>query len=189
MAALYANWKRLRHIRLDGVNYDIGVKERQDGRFSVAWVCLACCEQGPPAPAAETFEQAIAFAYFGLRTHHGLMHGNTRPNLTIKELLESPNIANDPDCGTSCRRQAAYEKVKAAFAELCGVPANACSDDNQTNGSKRSIKPTATECRDWSEIAFNFDEALEAYAIEVGKHTKDLRNSNKTPSPTGRGPG
>jgi len=176
MAALYAIWKRLRHVLLDGVNYDIGVKEREDGRFSVAWVCLACCEQGPPAPAAETFERAIAFAYVGLRAHHGLMHGDTRRKLAIKELLESCDVVDRDDFAASDRRHAAYERLKAAFAELCGPPANVrgCSADAEANCSKSADNSMTSEPRDWSKIAFDFDEALEEYSIEVAKQTKEL---------------
>jgi hypothetical protein len=74
MGALYAIWKRLGHTRLDGVNYDICVRERSDGRYSVTWVCLSCCEQGPLSPSAESVEQGIAFAHIGLQAHHSLFH-------------------------------------------------------------------------------------------------------------------
>ena len=177
MAALCANWNQLRHVRIDRANYDIGVKQREDGRFSVAWVCLTCCEQGPPAPAAETFERAIAFAYIGLRAHHALMHADTRRNLAINGLLESRDVVEVGDFAASDRRQTAYERVKVAFAELCTPHTKVLDSDPQDNGSKNADNSSFPEHRDWSEIAFEFDEALEAYSNEVGRHAKELSKS------------
>jgi hypothetical protein len=84
MGELYATWRPLSHLSLDGVSYDIGVKERRDGRFSVGWVCLNCCEQGPLLPSSETLAGATAFAEAGLRAHHALVHGVAQADRGIK---------------------------------------------------------------------------------------------------------
>ena len=76
MPARNATWKRIRHLKLDGVSYDIGVRLREDGRYLVSWVCLECFEQGPLSPAADTIEHALEFAEVSLHLHHGVAHSD-----------------------------------------------------------------------------------------------------------------
>jgi hypothetical protein len=60
-------------LRLDGVNYEIAVEERQN-RYSSTWICKACPEQ-----AAARFDSAdrlevVERAKANLIAHHTLVH-------------------------------------------------------------------------------------------------------------------
>jgi hypothetical protein len=186
MAALYAIWKRLRQVRLDGVNYDIGVKEGEDGRFSVAWVCMQCCEQGPPAPAAETLELAIEFAHIGLRAHHGFFHRDAN--------YRSPVIGSPaPSCEIEQvnwddfeHRHAAHTRTAEVFAKLCTAYERARLNSRQASQSDADYQSLSAACEEWNAAACEFREALEAYAKEVRKradHSGNGELKNGRPKP------
>jgi hypothetical protein len=172
MAVLYAFWKRLSHLRLDGVHYDVCGKERDDGRFTVAWVCLACCEQGPPIPAARTLEEAVSFAHIGLRAHHGLVHAKPRV----------PDAGSVPDPSGLCRdvvaeekdgRQTAYEQVCAAWEKLCAAHAKMCSS-NEYRSCTNVPEDLAAAYGDWNASTCNFDKALQAYSAELSRRANAI---------------
>jgi hypothetical protein len=174
MAALYAIWKPLSRVQLGGVNYAIGVKQREDGRFSVAWVCLKCCEQGPPAPATETLERAVAFAQIGLRAHHGFFHrdaklvaGSNGPSGTIGALAFS-------ECRPPEHRHAAYECARAVFKRLCSAHAKLRLGGVDFSRFKNSDNSHAATSRDWKAVACEFREALDAYSRELSKRPDQL---------------
>jgi hypothetical protein len=64
-------------MEIDGVTYDICIS-RRGAFFRAAWVCADCCEQGAWAPVSATADQASDLAQIGLRTHHCLVHQNSR---------------------------------------------------------------------------------------------------------------
>jgi hypothetical protein len=117
MAGLYAIWKPIGHVNLDGVQYDIAVKQRQDGRFAVAWVCLGCCEQGTLLPGAASFDHAMAFADVAVRAHHALVHAfvNSEPDADEEPTCTPMNH----DCGTSPGRNSLRALMSIAFKKLC----------------------------------------------------------------------
>jgi hypothetical protein len=172
MAALYAIWKRLSHLRIDGVHYDVCGKEREDGRFTVAWVCLSCCEQGPPIPAVETLEQAVTFARIGLRAHHGLVHRPLR-NLATKAASARTSDGLQNAVSDQPSRRAAYDQLRAAFEKLC--TANSKVRDCQTHRDDRNgIEAIAVASRGWNECASDFNAALSAYTAEVKKRAQAI---------------
>jgi hypothetical protein len=165
MAGLYAIWKRLSHLRLDGVYYDVCGKVREDGRFTVAWVCLACCEQGPPIPAAKTLEQAVSLAHVGLRAHHGLVH--SRRIVTTGGRAFSDGGPHE-ESGKKDSGPTAYEQFCAAWEKLCTAHARICSpapDQSCTNTREHR----AAAYRDWIASSRNFDATLQAYAAELSR--------------------
>src|SRR5688572_6114536 len=166
MAALYSIWKRLSHLRLDGVHYDICGKEREDGRFTVAWVCLLCCEQGPPIPAAETSEQAVSFAYIGLRAHHELVHSKLGDTLA-DDGRATPSCDRSQDgSGMQPGRVAAFKQLRVTFEKLCSANAKLHSCKGHGTESNSASKEIAAACLDWNQSACDFDAALEAYSME-----------------------
>jgi hypothetical protein len=174
MAAVYAIWKRLGQVRLDGVNYDIGARQREDGRLFVSWVCMACCDQGPPTPALENTEQAIAFAKIGLHAHHALFH---RPPATAFE----PNRQAHATCESSeasCKelhsRQAAFAHAKAMFDELHGVFSQMREGRAQSHEFNASSKAFLQACRDWADVARVYQNELDAYSEELARRAAEL---------------
>jgi hypothetical protein len=183
MAALYAIWKRLSHVRLDDVHYDICGKEREDGRITVAWVCLACCEQGPPIPAGETLERAVSFAYIGLRAHHGLVHGRMcdcdGDGLTPYANGRSPDVSRK-----RARNGTTYSELCAAFEKLCTANAMVHSCKGHEAGSTTTAEEFATARREWTESACNFDAALQAYAAELRERAGSIDAQLQSPAAT-----
>jgi hypothetical protein len=183
MAALYAIWKRLSHFRLDGVLYDICGKEREDGRFSVAWVCLRCCEQGPPIPATESLDRAISFAHIGVRAHHGLMHTGLGHQLSPNywSPVDNGSLADDDRGSGQCRK--AYKQLHDAFEKLCKA-----NEKIRSYSTIAAIDDPASSfaaaCRIWNDAAHEFDEALEAYSTQLceragAAESKRHRNGEK----------
>jgi hypothetical protein len=183
MAALYAIWKRLSHVRLDDVHYDICGKQRGDGRFTVAWVCLACCEQGPPIPAGETLERAVSFAHIGLRAHHGLVHGrmcdHDADGLTPRTDGRSPDVSRK-----RARKGATYSQLCAAFEKLCIANAMVHSCKGYEAGSKTTTEEFAAARREWNESACNLDAALQAYAAELRERAGAINAQVQSPAAT-----
>jgi hypothetical protein len=173
MAALYAIWKRLSHLRIDGINYDICGKEREDGRISVAWICLGCCEQGPPIPAAESLGQAVAFAKIGLRAHHGLVHNHLHVD-SIKEPSPASTNGHHEDVSQPSHKQAAYDRLRAAFEKMCMANDIIRSYQGKAHLSKSTLQTFMDAYRDWSESSCNFDAALKAYAVELTDRAKSI---------------
>src|SRR3954451_8893224 len=66
-------WQQTAHLGMDGVCYDILIKE-QDDKFSAAWVCQECCEQSTWRAIAPTRERAIERAIVGAEVHHSFSH-------------------------------------------------------------------------------------------------------------------
>src|SRR4051812_30388442 len=67
------DWQHSAHLGMDGVSYDIYIKE-QDDQFSAAWVCEECCEQSTWRALAPTRERAIQRARVGAQVHHSFSH-------------------------------------------------------------------------------------------------------------------
>ena len=68
-----SDWQHGAHIGLDGVSYDILVKEH-NGQFAAVWVCQQCCEQSTWRAIAPTRERAIARARERAEVHHSFSH-------------------------------------------------------------------------------------------------------------------
>jgi hypothetical protein len=182
MAAVYAIWKRLSQVRLDGVNYDIGVKEGNDGRFSVAWVCLKCCEQGPPAPAALNLDQAARFAEIGLHAHHALIHQTARETVA-EPCLPSPSCDSmDVNRKAIEHRQAVFAHVEAVFEQLCAAQAELRTNvaNIGTNGGPPNL--CANAYCDWNRVAREFLSALDVFSSEVDRRANELDTSNSRAS-------
>jgi hypothetical protein len=174
MAALYSIWKRLSHVRLDGINYDIGIKERDDGRYTVSWVCLKCFEQGPPSPAAETLEQAVSFAQIGLRAHHGLIHADVRRSLALSETQQSVCAAANVSCNTEESRHTAYDCARSAFEQLCTAHARMHTCNGNQDQSKLDQTSLVAALHDLNSKSYEFDIALHAFSIELRKRAQEL---------------
>jgi hypothetical protein len=179
MAAIYAIWKRLGQVRLDGVSYDIGAKEREDGRIFVTWVCMECCEQGPPAPAVGSLEQAIAFAKISLRAHHALFHHKIQ--VAPSTCIERPMCReHDSDRKPLQSRYVAYAYAKSTFEELRRAFERLQECSAEANRRQRSCGTDASlirACRDWDEIARQFNQALDVFSRDVNARAEELRKS------------
>jgi len=68
-----ADWQHSAHLGIDGVSYDIFIKEH-DEQFSAAWVCQQCCEQSTWRAKSPTRERAIERAKVGAQVHHSFSH-------------------------------------------------------------------------------------------------------------------
>jgi hypothetical protein len=172
MAALYAIWKRLGHIRIGNVNYDIGVKEREDGRFAVSWVCLTCCEQGPPTPAADTVERAIEVAHVGLRIHHSLTHHSAGAITTTcapagPQYGQTNAFAHPPAASRS-----AFSDDRDAFDRLCRASAKRARHA-QTAKTSKGKSVYVRNCANWSALAREFNIAIESYGRALEKRANE----------------
>jgi hypothetical protein len=173
MATVDACWKRLTHVRLDGVNYDIGVREREDGRFGVSWVCLYCFEQGPPSPAAETLEQAVAFAHVGLHAHHQLVHADARSHgYELIDMVAAACVDDTESSDAECRN--AHARLRTAFDSLCIAHARLRNCGRQLGEPADGRFTNA--CRDWQSMSLEFDAAIREYAKELRKRTLSLES-------------
>jgi hypothetical protein len=178
MAAMYATWKRVGQVRLDGIRYDIGARQREDGRTFLAWVCLACCDQGPPAPAFGSTKQAIDFAKIGLRAHHALFHRNAKPTVKVECLTQSPCAPLDLDCKSLDSREAAFARVKAMFGQLRAAYAELQNGDPRLTHLPSSSDSSPQECIDWTAAAREFQAALKVFSNEVDKRACELQLFN-----------
>jgi hypothetical protein len=83
-------WQQTAHLGMDGVCYDILIKE-QDDKFSAAWVCQECCEQSTWRAIAPTRERAIERAIVGAEVHHSFSHkdktGDVRLSKSSRETV------------------------------------------------------------------------------------------------------
>jgi hypothetical protein len=163
----------MHHLRLDGVCYDICAKQREDGRFTVAWVCLQCCEQGPPIPAANSMERAVSFAQIGLRAHHGLVHRHLNECLA-DDGSATPAVDDDQENDATQATRTAYRDLCAAFEKLCSADALIRNCYGYHAKSEASIDKLAAACRSWNESACDFDAAIEAYSADLRDRTAAL---------------
>jgi hypothetical protein len=163
MASRDAIWKRLSQVRLDDVNYDIRARKQEDGRFTVAWVCLRCCEQGPPIPADEFLERAISFAQIGVRAHHGLVHAGAKRHFGFREAGARLERGDAP-LGTRDSWSVAYQHLRTAFEKLCTSHAKLGTFSGPNLGSEKGRREFAAACRAWNESACEFDDALGKYS-------------------------
>jgi hypothetical protein len=174
MAARNAIWKRLSQVRLDDVSYDIRAQQHEDGRFTVAWVCLRCCEQGPPIPADEFLERATSFAQIGVRAHHELVHADARRHFGFDEASPPRDKRGDGLRGTRDDCHAAYQHLRTAFENLCTAHAQLrefAAPNLDTSNTRREF---ATACRTWNESACEFDAALKDYSDELSKREQAI---------------
>src|SRR3982751_4267509 len=77
-----SGWQHGAHLGIDGVRYDIYIKE-QDDQFSAAWVCEECCEQSTWRAIGPTRERAIQRAIIGAQVHHSFSHKEKAGNALI----------------------------------------------------------------------------------------------------------
>ncbi len=75
MAIKNSDWHRTKQIEVDGIGYDISVRQFGDGYYRAAWRCCDCSEDGAWAPVSASPEQSIALAKIALHVHHSLIHG------------------------------------------------------------------------------------------------------------------
>jgi hypothetical protein len=174
MDAVYAIWKRLSQVRLDGVNYDIGVKEGSDGRVNVSWVCLKCCEQGSPSPASLTLEQAVALAKIGLHAHHALFHRTALEPQAVPCRPDSNCGPVEAVCNAKELRRSAFAHVKEVYEQLCAAHAQlcVCNAGDTVPGVQSGLFPTA--CGDWNTVAREFQKALSEYVRAIDQDDNEL---------------
>jgi hypothetical protein len=174
MAAPYSIWKRLGHLRIGNVNYDIGVKEREDGRFLVSWVCLACCEQGPPAPAVETVEKAIEVAHVGLRIHHNLTHAAAGTTTTAPESITPQSRKSEAaEFQPASRPLSTFSEAREAFQRLSRANAKRARLARSAR-SNRGESSYVRNCANWSALAREFNDAIESYGRALEKRSQEL---------------
>jgi hypothetical protein len=76
MANENAGWTRREQVTLDGVTYEIIIRQANGGFFG-AWECAACNAGGESGLQSSSAEQASERAQVSLYAHHILAHRST----------------------------------------------------------------------------------------------------------------
>jgi hypothetical protein len=181
MSVRYVTWNRLSHLKFDGVSYDIGVREREDGRYSVSWVCLECFEQGPPSPAADTIERAVELAEIALHIHHSFVHDKGEHGFAHR-IARSPahklgdNAANGAATISSARQlaQPQYERAKRRFEELRAAQSRVRNYVAAAVNGGCDDDAMYAACCDYRRVANEFSDALVALSHAIDVRSKEL---------------